>query len=287
MERGRRLFEALCMYYFAEEKYASRLSYFGRTCKDLLILRIVYDKNLSLSYFFGCTFCSKIISQVCYIKVLLFYETLQPKYGNLFGRFLFKIVDTRSFIRRFPHSAFWQLASSLWMTTCIKSAVHNLHQVCSSQLASSLQFTTCTKPAIHNLQQACSSQLASSLQFTTCIKPAIHNLQQACSSQLASSLQFTTCSKSVDNLQQTWYYQAGASDANASWYRLDDRKWHQVCSRPAATCAFLAVYSCIHCGRHVFREKCICCATKPLRRNSDADQQPEPQPRPSSFIYIF
>ena len=35
---------------------------------------------------------------------------------------------------------------------------------------------------------------------------------------------------------------------------------------------------CIHCGRHVFREECICCATKPLRRNSDADQQPDPGP---------
>jgi hypothetical protein len=90
--------------------------------------------------------------------------------------------------------------------------------------------------------QVCSSQIASSLQFTNCIKPAVHNFHQVCSSQLASSLQFTTCSKSVDNLQQTWYYQAGASDANASWYRLDDRKLHQVCSRPAATCEFLAVY---------------------------------------------
>ena len=42
---------------------------------------------------------------------------------------------------------------------------------------------------------------------------------------------------------------------------------------------FLLVVSlpCIHCGRHVFREKGICCATKPLRRNSDADQQPEPR----------
>ena len=131
----------------------------------------------------------------------------------LFGRFLFKIVDTRSFIKRFSQSVFWQLALSLWMTTCIKSAVHNLHQVYSSQLASSLQ-------------------------FTTCIKSAVHNLQQVCERQLAASLQFTTCSKSVDNLQQTWYYQAGASDANASWYRLGDRKFYQVCSRPAATCAF-------------------------------------------------
>jgi hypothetical protein len=36
---------------------------------------------------------------------LLFYETLQPKYGNLFGRLLFKIVDGRSFIKRFSRFA--------------------------------------------------------------------------------------------------------------------------------------------------------------------------------------
>ncbi len=47
--------------------------------------------------------------------------------------------------------------------------------------------------------------------------------------QLASSLH------AVRNLQQVCY-QAGASDANASGYRLGDR------SRLAATCAFLAVY---------------------------------------------
>jgi hypothetical protein len=68
--------------------------------KDQLILKIVYDKEPFFVVFFG-SFASKIISQVCLYKVWLFYETLQPKYGNLFGRFLFKIVDARSFIRRF------------------------------------------------------------------------------------------------------------------------------------------------------------------------------------------
>ena len=34
----------------------------------------------------------------------------------------------------------------------------------------------------------------------------------------------STCIKPVDNLQQTCYHQAGASDANESWYRLDDSK---------------------------------------------------------------
>jgi hypothetical protein len=60
--------------------------------------------------------------------------------------------------------------------------------------------------------------------------------QGACSSQLAARLQFTSL------VAPAWYYQAGASDPNASWHRLDDRKFHKVCSRPAATCAFLAVY---------------------------------------------
>ena len=32
----------------------------------------------------------------------------------------------------------------------------------------------------------------------------------------------STCIKPVDNLQQTCYHQAGASDANAFWYRLHD-----------------------------------------------------------------
>ena len=126
-------------------------------------MKIVYDKNLSLTlpYFFRL-FCSKIISQICYIKVLLFYETLQPKYGNLFGCFLFKIVDTWSFIKRFPHSVF--------VTTYIKSEVRNLHQVCSSQLASILQFTTCIKFAVHNLLKVCSPQLSASLWTTTSSK---------------------------------------------------------------------------------------------------------------------
>jgi hypothetical protein len=37
--------------------------------------------------------------------IWLFHETLQPKYGNLFGRLLFKIVDGLSFIKRFSRFA--------------------------------------------------------------------------------------------------------------------------------------------------------------------------------------
>ena len=141
-----------------------------------------------------------------------------------------------------------QLASSLRFTTCVKPAVHNLHQACSSH-------STCIKPAVHNLHQVCSSQLASSLQFTTCIKLAVHI-------QLASSLQFTTCSKSaVHNLHQVCSSQLAASLLTIC-NRLYIIKLEQAmrthpdiglmiacCSksaadllqRPAATCAFLAV----------------------------------------------
>jgi hypothetical protein len=80
---------------------------------DQLILEIVYDNNLSLSYF-SAVFRSKIFSQVCYINVSLFYETLQPKYGNQFGRFFFKIVDT--------HEA----SQGAFLT----QPFDNLHQVC-------------------------------------------------------------------------------------------------------------------------------------------------------------
>ena len=34
----------------------------------------------------------------------------------------------------------------------------------------------------------------------------------------------STCIKPVDNLQQTCYHQAGASNTNASWYQVDDCK---------------------------------------------------------------
>ena len=80
----------------------------------------------------------------------------------------------------------------------IKSAVHKLHQVCSSQIASSRQFTNCIKPAVHKLHQAC-------MQFTTCIKSAVHNLQQVC-------MQFTTCiTSAVHNLHQVCGRQLAAS----------------------------------------------------------------------------
>jgi hypothetical protein len=114
---------------------------------------------------------------------------------------------------------------SLW-TTCIKSVDDNLHQVCSSQLASSLQFTNCIKPPVQNLRQVCSSKLAAGLQFTTCIKSAVHNLQQVCW-QLATDLILSSRRKRCERI------------LISAW-------WSQVCSRRAATCAFLAVYYWIY-----------------------------------------
>ena len=63
------------------------------------------------------------------------------------------------------------------------------------------------------LQQVCEYQTCCNLIFavveTTCIKLVDKKSWQS------------TCMLPVDNLQQTCYRQVGASDANASWYRLD------------------------------------------------------------------
>ena len=68
--------------------------------KDQLILKIVYGKNLSLiCRIFSAVLLKNYLASLfisVYMKVWLFHETLQPKYGNLFGRFLFKIVDTQA-----------------------------------------------------------------------------------------------------------------------------------------------------------------------------------------------
>jgi hypothetical protein len=68
--------------------------------KDQLILKIVYDKNLSwICRIFSAVLLKNYLASLfisVHMKVWLFHETLQPKYGNLFGRFLFKIVDTQA-----------------------------------------------------------------------------------------------------------------------------------------------------------------------------------------------
>ena len=70
----------------------------------------------------------------------------------------------------------------------------------------------------YKLHQVCENQPLCSLIFaiveTTCIKRVDKKSWQWQS----------ICIKPVDNLQQTFYHQGGASDANASWYRLDNCK---------------------------------------------------------------
>ena len=98
--------------------------------------------------------------------------------------------------------------------------------------------TNCSKSVdFIKLQQVCENQtycnliFADSLQVveTTCIKLVDKKSWQS------------TCSKPVDNLQQTCYHQAGASDANASWYRLDDSKVTSL----QQTCCNLRVSGCV------------------------------------------
>ena len=55
----------------------------------------------------------------------------------------------------------------------------------------------------------------------------------------------STCNKPVDNLQKTCYHQAGANDANASWYRLDDCKVTSL----QQTCCNLRGFGCALLGR--------------------------------------
>ena len=51
----------------------------------------------------------------------------------------------------------------------------------------------------------------------------------------------STCIKPVDSLQKTCYHQTGASDANASWYRLDDNQATSL----QQTCCNLRVSGCV------------------------------------------
>jgi hypothetical protein len=59
--------------------------------KDQLILEIVYDKNLSFKLI--CRIFSAVLLKNYHASLFI---SVQPKYGNLFGRFLFKIVDTQA-----------------------------------------------------------------------------------------------------------------------------------------------------------------------------------------------
>ena len=86
-----------------------------------------------------------------YIKVLLFYQTLQPKYGNLFGRFMFKIVDTCTKL----HKAL--------------SSVHNrsVASCCKLHCCSSVS-TTCDRSVENSIAAALSQQLVTDLLTSRC-----------------------------------------------------------------------------------------------------------------------
>ena len=80
-------------------------SHISVALKDQLILKIFYDKNLSLSYFFGC-FAQKLSRKFVIFKPCYFTKHYNRNLATcLAGSFLFKIVDTRSFIKRFPRFA--------------------------------------------------------------------------------------------------------------------------------------------------------------------------------------
>ena len=70
------------------------------------------------------------------------------------------------------------------------------------------------------LQKVCESQSCCNLIFVDLVQIA----ELTCIKLVYKKYRQSTYSKPVDNLQQTCYHQAGASDANASWYWLDDSK---------------------------------------------------------------
>ena len=83
--------------------------------------------------------------------------------------------------------------------------------------------TSCTKAVdFIMLQQICENQIFATWYLQTCCKL----LKQLASSLWIKKSWQSTCIKPVDNLQQTSYHdhQVGASDASASWYRLDASK---------------------------------------------------------------
>ena len=94
------------------------------------------------------------------------------------------------------------------------------------------------------LQQVCENQ--------TCCKSIFADLlrvvETTCIKLVDKKFWQSTRIKPVDNLQQTCYHQVGESDANASWYRLDDSK--------VQTCWNFRVFGCVTAT--------ISCTLKPI-----------------------
>jgi hypothetical protein len=87
------------------------------------------------------------------MKVWLFLETLQPKYGNLFGRFFVQNSGYTSFIRRFSHFA-----------TGLSQVVEN------SIAAARCQQLATARPVENSIAAALSQQLATGLLKTALLQ---------------------------------------------------------------------------------------------------------------------
>ena len=98
--------------------------------------------------------------------------------------------------------------------------------------------TSCSKSVeFVKLQQFCENQTFCNLIFVDLLQVVETTFVKLVDKKSWQS----TCIKPVDNLQQTCYHQAGASDANASWYRLDDCKATSL----QQTCSNLRDSSCV------------------------------------------
>ena len=134
----------------------------------------------------------------------------------------------------------------------IRMCSHRLHRLDDNKFTARCQ-QACCKLIVNTFYPKawCKlfQQLAASLQISSCNKSDFYRLaatwwsEQTCCNLLTACrkpVKFKTCRKPVDNLQQTCYHQAGASDANALWFGFMTAR-QQLCSRLAVTCAFLAV----------------------------------------------
>ena len=127
------------------------------------------------------------------------------------------------------------------LTLCCKSRREKIHT--SKRQIQDLDFT--------GLMKVCHQVESSLLASLSCIKSAKIRLDvtwylQTCCKGTNLDHQLTS---SVANPQQTCYHQAGASDANASWYQLDDCKATSL-QQSEQTCCKLRVsllyVSCIN-----------------------------------------
>ena len=100
----------------------------------------------------------------------------------------------------------------------------------------------CTLPS-----RVCDNQTWCILMFTDLLQI----VETTCMKLVDKKSWQSTCIKPVDNLQQTCYHLAGASNANASWFRLDDCK---ATSLQQTTCN-LRFWLCAHSLKELGRER--------------------------------